>query len=293
MLVWINGTIRQPDEAHVSIFDRGFLYGDAVYELVRFFDGVGIGMDLHVERLARSLELTRIAGFDPEEYGSICDALLEALGDDNATVYLQVTRGKQVPRSHAPEVDPKPTVVAIATRAEPLSALTDVIATEVALVPDERRLNCQIKATSLLENVLATMKANDVGASEPILHLDGLLTEGGSSNIFVVQSGTLRTPALDAPRPILAGVMRTLCIEAAEAAGVSVLEGDTPAKALQEADEAFITSSRRLLAPIRAVDGMPTPSVCPGPVTLRIHEQMRRILEEQVARAGSSSVPPT
>jgi D-alanine transaminase len=288
MLVWINGEITSPKDAKVSVFDRGFLYGDAVYELVRFFDGVGIGMDLHVMRLSRSLELTGIDGFDAHDFPSICDELLTELGDSNATVYLQVTRGVQIPRQHAPDPAQRPTVVAIVAHADPLDGIDHPESTPVAIVPDDRRRSCNIKATSLLENVLATIKASECGATEPLLHIDGVLTEGGSSNVFVVKDGAIWTPSLDTPRLILAGVMRALVIEAAEGAGISVTEGTTTVEALRNAEEAFLTSSRRLLAAITSIDGDPLQPEEPGPVTLQVFAEMRGRLEAQVAAAVSS-----
>jgi D-alanine transaminase len=288
MLVWINGTITSPENAKVSVFDRGFLYGDAVYELVRFFDGVGIGMDSHIVRLARSLELTGIDGFDASDYQVICDEMLAALGDTNATVYLQVTRGAQIPRQHAPDPEQRPTVVAIAAHADPLSEIDTPESIAIALVPDDRRRSCHIKSTSLLENVLATIKASEIGATEPLLHVNGLLTEGGSSNVFVVKDGSISTPSLDTPRPILAGVMRALVIKTAGEAGIPLIEGTTSVDSLRNAEEAFLTSSRRLMSAITSIDGVPLQSGEPGPVTLRVFAEMCGRLETQIAAEVSA-----
>ena len=283
MLVWVNGTITPPEDAKISVFDRGFLYGDGVYELVRFFDGYGIGMDLHIQRLKRSLELTGIGGFSASEYPAICRSLLDALPTNNATVYLQVTRGVQLPRRHAPTANQPPTVIAIADKADPLDAIREPESTPVAILPDDRRQRCDIKAISLLENVLATIKAAECGATEPVLQVDGLLTEGGSSNVFVVKNDAISTPALETPRPILAGVMRTLVLEAAEKIGIPITQGATSVKDLRAADEAFLTSSRRLLASITSIDGDSLRSGDPGPVTLRVFAEMRQRLEREIA----------
>ena len=285
MLVWLNGTISRPEDAKISVFDRGFLYGDGVYELVRFFNGVGIGMDLHIQRLKRSLIDTGILGFDATTYETICSELLDALGTSDATVYLQVTRGVQYPRAHCPDPKLPPTVVAIAQAQEPLTAVNEPTSTEVILVPDTRRDSCNIKATSLLENVLATMRADAQGATEAVFQLNGLLTEGGSSNVFVVRGNALLTPALTSPRPILAGVMRHLIIQIATEAGIEVTEGDTTIEDLTGAHEAFITSSRRLLSPISSIDGIPLGNETPGPVTLRIFTAMRQHLEDQITQS--------
>ena len=279
ILTWIDGSIHEPDDARVSVFDRGFLYGDAVYELVRFFDDVGMGMDLHIERLRRSLDRTGITGFDPGTYPSICRTLMDALETSDACIYLQVSRGVQVPRRHAPDGTLSPTVVAIGSTSAPLSELEEPIQVPIIVLPDLRRRSCDIKATSLIENVMATIQAVDADAAEPILHEDGLLTEGGSSNVFVVRNGTLLTPALGDPRPILEGVTRRFVVEAAVNLGIEVMEGDVPVDALREADEAFVTSSRRLLGTITSVDGRQIGDGRPGAVTMQVFEEVRRIIQ--------------
>jgi D-alanine transaminase len=278
ILTWINGTIHEPEDARVSVFDRGFLYGDAVYELVRFFDGVGMGMDLHVDRLERSLAAAGIEGFDAGDYRVICRELLEALGTGDACIYLQVSRGVQIPRQHLPRPETPPTVIAIGSTSASLAEVTGPEPTRVVVLPDLRRHTCDIKATSLIENVMATMEASGSGANEPILQLDGLLTEGASSNIFVVSEGRLMTPDLHQPRPILAGVIRALTLEAARTLGLAPVEGSVPVSALRNADEAFVTSSRRLLGAITEVDGRLVGSGQPGPVTMSLFSEVHRML---------------
>ncbi len=274
MLVWINGTISPPEEARISVFDRGFMYGDAVYELVRFFGGEGFGLDLHVERLRSNLARTGIGGFDADLYPAIAEELLDGLGDGDATVYLQVTRGVQMPRRHLPADDLTPTVVAVASLAKSLEDLERPAGVTVAIHPDLRRVHCDVKATSLLENVLATMSASESGAQEPILEVGGQLTEGASSSIFLVDRGSLRTPRLDEPRPILPGISRRLVVEVAEELGIECREEAVTAQELREAGEAFLTSSSRVLAPVTRVDGTEIGSGTAGEVTLRIHRAL-------------------
>ena len=274
MLVWTNGTISPPEEARISVFDRGFMYGDAVYELVRFFGGEGFGLDLHVERLRSNLARTGIEGFDPDRYPRIAGELLEGLGSGDATVYLQVTRGVQMPRRHLPANDLTPTVVAVASVAKSLEDLERPAGVAVSIHPDLRRVHCDVKATSLLENVLATMSANESGAQEPILEVGGQLTEGASSSIFLVDRGSLRTPRLDEPRPILPGISRRLVVEVAEELGIECREEAVTARELREAGEAFLTSRSRVLAPVTRVDGAEIGSGIAGEVTLRIHRAL-------------------
>ena len=288
MLVWINGTISQPEDARISVFDRGFMYGDSVYEAVRFFDGVGVGMDQHVQRLRRSLAYTKITGFKPDDYRIICRSLMESLQTEDAMVYLQVTRGVQIPRRHCPDSNLTPSVIAVGSPAASLESMTQPMQISVTVEPDLRRMHCDVKATNLLENVLATMAAEQMQAQEPILQLDGVLTEGSSSNIFVVQGTTVRTPQLNHPRPILPGINRQLALDAAQALGLRIEETSISAKELRDADEAFITSSSRVLASIQAVDGRSIRSGSIGAVTLQIHDELVRRI-----RAGSSITPQT
>lgn len=283
MLVSINGKISSPEEARISVFDRGFMYGDSVYEVIRFFGGIGVGFDQHVRRLRRSLEYTGIPGFDPDACRSICHSLMDALRTKDAMIYLQITRGVQIPRQHCPAADLEPTVVAIGSPSGSLESISQLMGVAVTVEPDLRRVHCDIKATTLLENVLATMAADRQGAEEPILQIDGLLTEGSSSNIFVVEGQAVCTPQLEHPRPILPGISRELALEAARGLGFEVREAPVTVEQLRNAQEAFITSSSRVLASITAVDGKPIRSGTGGAVTLQIHEELVRRL-----RADSS-----
>lgn len=287
-LAWINGQIFKPEEAKVSIFDRGFLYGDGVYELARFFNGVGVGMEQHVSRLSRSLAAARIDGFDPNEYISICDTLMDALQCKDACVYIQVTRGVEVPRRHAPMAGTPPTVVAIGSPSASIGEITEPEIASIAILPDLRRHRCDIKAISLIDNVMETITASEYGAAEPLLHVDGILTEGASSNVFIVEGDHLLTPGLKEPRPILEGVMRHLVIDAAQALGIDVIQGRIGVDRLQGAPEAFITSSRRLVGAITSIDGKPFGSGAPGADTMRIFKQVRKHIEEMVHASQAS-----
>ena len=274
MLVWINGTISLPQDARISVFDRGFMYGDSVYEGIRFFSGKGVGFDQHIERLRRSLAYTRITGFEPDDCKGICRALMDELGTEDSMFYLQITRGVQIPRKHCPAAELTPTVVAIGSPAGSLESMSEPMQVSVSVEPDLRRMRCDIKATNLLENVLATMAADRMGADEPVFELDGMLTEGSSSNVFVVDGGTLRTPQLEEPRRILPGINRELALQAARTLGLQVEEGSVTVEQLLNAEEAFITSSSRVLAAITAVNGKPIRSKTTGPVTLQIHQEL-------------------
>ncbi len=287
MLVWINGQISPPADAKISIFDRGFLYGDAVYELIRFFQGYGVEMDRHRSRFERSLRKIGIKGFNPDDMDEICRALLEELGTGDATIYLQVTRGVQIPRAHAPTEDLKPNVIAIATEASPLDRDAGPSTVRTIILPDERRVRCDVKATNLLVNVMGTIDAARAGADEPIYVHEGMITETASANLFIVEGDHVFTPPLGGPRSILPGVMRAQTLEIASELGFPWIEERISQERLSAASEAFITSSKRLVSAITEIDGHSMDSEVPGPVTLAIHEKMLARIEGAIAELST------
>lgn len=274
-IAWINDALVPIERAQVSVLDRGFLFGDGVYELVRYFDGVGVGMELHERRLARSLDLARIGGFDASRLPAIGDALLGANDLRDATVYLQVTRGAAPSRAHVPPPSIRPTVFALAAAAPPLSALDGPEPVRAILLPDDRWRRCEIKTISLMGNVLAAMDANEQGADEAILHRDGLVSEGGSTNVFAWSRGRLITPAAGAWPAILRGVSRDQLIDAARDDGIEVEQRPLPVDELRRADEIFITSSRRLLSAVVELDGNPVGPGVPGAAATRMFDLLR------------------
>ncbi len=190
MRVWLNGEIMEETEARVSPFDRGFLYGDGVYEGIRFFNRVGVGMDLHVERLRKSLDAAKITGFDADDLRGICGALLDDAGSGDAMIYAQITRGVQFPRFHLPPEEITPTVFAYATVAPALEELGEPVKRVCITVEDQRWKRCEIKCISLMANVLAIIEADLQGADEPIFQRQGMIGEGAMTNVFIVIGGT-------------------------------------------------------------------------------------------------------
>lgn len=298
MLIWLNGTLLPASEARVSVLDRGFLFGDGVYEVIRCFNGVGLQMDDHVARLARSLRASRIEGFEPQAVPGICSALLDANGLSDAGIYLQVTRGAAPVRNHLPPRGLTPTVMAMAT---PLPSLEDFTAPEpirAILLEDIRWLRCDIKSIALMGNVLQVMDAADHRAEEAILHRGGQVAEGASTNVFALLDGALVTPPLTTQPPILHGVTRLLALAATEVLGLELAQRQLGIAELREADELLVTSSRRIVAPIVQLDGEAVGSGSPGPVCIRLFEAMRRAIARQcrvrlsgIEPAGASSAP--
>ncbi|MFZ4723715.1 MAG: aminotransferase class IV [Phycisphaerales bacterium] len=285
MHVWLNGRVVPLEQAHISPFDRGFLFGDGVYELVRFFDGVGMAMGAHLARLERSLRLVSIEGFSATDAERAMHAALEAEGLRDGAVYLQVTRGAPIVRSHVPPTGLQPTVFAYATPTGPIDALSAPSPIAVSIRPDERWRHCEIKSVSLMGSVLPMLDAAAQGAEEAILVRDGLLSEGGSSNVLVVKAGTLVTPPLDDEPAILHGTVRTLALDAARRAGLRVTERRVLERELHEADELIIASSRRILAGVTRVDGKAFGSGSPGPVAHRLLETIREDMRASIAAA--------
>lgn len=271
-LVHLNGQIVPIGEARVGILDRGFLFGDGVYELIRFFDRVGVGMDLHVRRLESSLRLSRITGFEAHTLPAICDEVLAANDLHDASVYVQITRGSAPLRAHIPPAGLRPTVMAIASPSPGVESLVAPDRIRAVLLPDERWLRCEIKTISLMGNVLAAMAAADRGADEAILHRDGILSEGGSTNVFLCLRGTLVTPAITDRPPILHGVSRAQVIDAARGEGVPVEERRVSVDELAAAEEIMVTSSRRLLSSVVELDGRPLRG---GSMAQRLFDLMR------------------
>jgi D-alanine transaminase len=257
--VWLNGQLVRAHEASVSVFDRGFLFGDGVYELVRFFGGRPVGMDLHVARLERSLELARIHGFDAHSFPSICDSLMRDAGLADASVYLQVTRGAAPTRTHLPPAGLTPTVFAYAMPCAGMDELGTLHRCAAGLVPDRRWDMCEIKTVALMGNILGMLDAHARGGEEAIFHRNGLVSEGGSTNVFIVKDGCVVTPPVESDPPMLHGVMRARLIEACVDAGIRCTVRPIPIDELRSADEVLLTASKRMLSSVESLDGATVP----------------------------------
>jgi D-alanine transaminase len=282
--VWLNGQLVEESRATVSVYDRGFLFGDGIYELVRFVRTAeghaagrryGIGLDLHVERLRRSLRLARISGFSADDLPSICDRVLDANGLDDAAVYLQITRGAGPSRSHVPQGPLKPTIFAAATACEPLERMREPSVVRAITLEDLRWRLCQIKTISLMGNILALLEADGHGGTEAILHRDGLVSEGAYTNVMVVRGMTLATPPVDDDPPILHGVTRADALRLAAHAGLRAEVRPIALGELADADEILITSSRRLISAVGSLDGRAVGDGTAGPAARALFQAMR------------------
>src|SRR5690606_14066375 len=255
--------------AKISVLDRGFIFGDGIYEVVPVSDGKPFRMTAHLDRLDRSLKALRIA--QPMDRAAWLD-LIGQLASRSATptciVYLQVTRGVYK-RDHAfPAQAVPPTVFGMATVFNPPSAAQREQGISLIGIPDERWLHCEIKSVSLLGNVLARQQAVEAGADEVAQFRDGFLTEGSSSNIWVVSNGKLLAPPKN--NLILEGIRYGLMGELAEEAGIPFEARRITEDEMAAADELLVTSATKEVLPATSYNGKPVGSGKPGPVYARI-----------------------
>ncbi|HWV57009.1 MAG TPA: D-amino acid aminotransferase [Longimicrobiales bacterium] len=275
MLVYLNGKYVPHEDARISVDDRGFLFADGVYEVVRVYRGRLFRMGDHVERMRRGLDALRI-GFDGVDgLGTIAERLLAENGLDEATVYIQVTRGAS-PRAHAfPTPTPAPTVY-VATR--PFGGYPPEYAEQgvtTITVPDTRWSRCDVKSVALLPNVLANQQAKEAGAFEALFVRDGVVIEGSLSNLLGVIDGTVVTyPACNY---ILPGITRAVTLELARALGIPVREGPIRLEELHRVEELFLSGTTTEVMPIARVDGRLIGDGRPGPITRRLREAFREL----------------
>lgn len=267
-LVYLGGTIVPRRSAAVSIDDRGFLFGDAVYEVLRVVRGRFIEAERHLRRLARSLHEVSIPDPGLDLLAVSADLLRRnGLGNAEATVYAQVSRGAAM-RQHAfPPPGTAPTVLVTVSAFSPRSELLANGATAITL-PDLRWSRCDIKSVNLLPNVLAAQRAAEAGAFEAILLRDGVVTEATRSNVLVVAGGVVRTHPTGPF--ILPGVTREVVLELAGEAGVAVREGAVGSDDLYAADEVFLTGTTADVMPVVTIDGRPVGAGRPGPMARRL-----------------------
>lgn len=277
-VVYVNGRYRSYGEAAVHVEDRGFQFGDAVYEVCQVRHGHIIDEARHLARLARSLrELSMPAPMGDRALGRVIRETIKRNRVDNGMVYVQVSRGV-APRDFTfPASDTSPTLVCLA-RSIPLSRQQAQAETGIKVItqPDLRWGRCDIKTVMLLPACLAKEAAREAGAKEAwLLDAQGYVTEGASSNAWIVGGdGVLVTRQID--RAILAGVTRATLLEAIARAGLEVVERRfTPAEA-RTAREAFVTAATNTVMPVVAIDGIAIGDGRPGPVV----RQLRKIFQE-------------
>ncbi|MFW2439394.1 MAG: D-amino acid aminotransferase [Arenicellales bacterium] len=260
--VYINGKYLPAAEASISIFDRGFIFGDGVYEVIPVYGGRLFRLQQHLDRLRYSLGEIRLpAPLSDMEITLIFERLLNGRSDD-ASVYLQITRGS-APRNHAFPDKMIPTVLAYAQDLVYPDQAHREAGVRAVSFPDQRWERCDIKSVSLLANVLARQYAHEHNAAEAVLFRDGKLTEGAASTLFVVHNGQLLTTA--SGHSILPGITRELVLELACNHGLHCQQTDILEQQVKQADELWLSSSTKEILPIVELDGKPVGDGKPGP----------------------------
>ncbi|MGZ8162526.1 MAG: D-amino acid aminotransferase [Methylobacter sp.] len=265
--VYLNGLYQPLNEAKVSVMDRGFLFGDGVYEVIPSYSGHLFHFQEHMERLENSLNSIRLVNpHSREQWLEILTSLLDFSLDQY--IYLQITRGVAPKRDHAFPENPVPTVFAMCSNIVPLDG-KDAGVKAISL-DDSRWELCNVKATTLLANILLRQEAVEKGCAEAILVKDGYVTEGAASNIFAVIDGILITPPKGSG--ILPGITRDVILEIARKNNVPHSEDIISLEALKTASEIWITSSTREIIPVVELDSKKVSDGKPGPVFRTMNE---------------------
>lgn len=277
MLVYLNGRFLDRDSAHLSVDDRGFVFGDGVYEVWRSVAGRLFEFDRHFRRLERGLRELRIAAPDDatsDRIREIGDRLLREnqLLDGEATLYLQITRGA-APRTHAfPPAGTPATMYAAVKKFVPPEELR-AAGVKAITVPDLRWLRCDIKTVQLLPNVLANEQAHAAGAFDAIFIRDDVVTESTHASVFGVIDGMLCThPATNL---VLPGITREVVLEIARELEIPTREEAIPARDIPRLEELFLSGTTTDVTPVVRLDGVTVGGGRPGPITARISTALR------------------
>lgn len=265
-IAYVNGSHMALKEARIPVLDRGFLFGDSVYEVIPVYAGRCYRLMRHIERLQNSM--TGIGLPNPHSaitWTTLIEDLVARNGGGDISVYLQVTRGVQPRRDHRLPESPRPNVVAFCqTRTIPDPALFEDGITAITMA-DTRWQYCSIKSTALLANVLLADNARAQGAAEALLTRDGQVLEGSSSNVFVVLEGCITTPTLR--DTILPGITRGAILELAHQHNLAHAAVETlSTQQVAAAEEIWITSSTREIYPVTQLDGTMVGTGRPGPI---------------------------
>ncbi len=264
--VYLNGRFLPLAEAGISPLDRGFLYGDGVYEVIPVYSRQAFRLDQHLARLQATLDGVRLGNpLDVDGWQAVVGELVASAPWDDQSIYLQVTRGADDKRDHAfPPAGVRPTAFAFASPLVTTPAAVRATGVAAITVPDLRWARCDLKVISLLANVLARQQAVDQGCAEAILIRDGVMKEGAASNIFLVSDGILLAPPKS--RLMLPGITYDVVLELADAHGLPVKIGEIAETELRRADEVWMTSSTKEILAITTLDGQPVGTGSPGPL---------------------------
>ena len=275
-MVYLNGNFIEKDKAFVSVMDRGFLFGDGVYEVFPAYNRKIIGLDSHLNRLQDGLDAISIK--NPHTKNEWKDLINKIISFDsnnrNQAIYLQISRGSDKNRKHT-YGELEPTVYIQSSAINPREKNTLLNGLSAITREDIRWLKSNTKATSLLANILYAQEAKNNDAEETILYRDGIVTEASSSNVFIVKSNCIYTHP-KGPN-ILPGITREKVIECAKVNNITVNESSFTKEQLMDADEVWISSSTREIIPITIIDGIQISDGFAGPIWSDVYDQYQSL----------------
>ena len=259
-IAFLDGDYMPIEQAKISPLDRGFLFGDGIYEVVPSYAGKMVGFAPHIARMKSGLEAIGIQlNWSTEDWAELCNRLIAENGAGNLGLYLHVSRGTDTKRFHAFPENIAPTVFAFSFEIAPapIADKSSVKAKKASTARDLRWERCQIKSTALLGNVLHFQQGYEQGSDETLLfNADNQLTEASACNVFIVKDGVVITPLLDNQK--LPGITRQIILDVLRKdAQIAVEERIVSMDEVANADEVWITSSSKEIAPITEIDGKP------------------------------------
>lgn len=280
--VYLNGEFLPKGEAKISVLDRGFLFGDGVYEVIPVYGGKPLRLAEHLERLNNSLQgISMVNPYSDQAWAELIDETIERNDGSEQSIYLQITRGAPEKRDHAFDESVDKTVFLMSSPILPLPSADQVGGASAVTLEDIRWQLCHLKTVALLGNVLLKQEAINRGYDECVLIRNGNATECSASNLFMVKNGILSTPPKS--NQLLPGITRDLVVEVAKADGVSVEERDIAEAELADADELWFTSSTKAIVPITHLNGNAIGNGQPGEMWQRVRacycnyiEQLKR-----------------
>ncbi len=285
-LAWIDGTICDINEAKVPIEDRGYLFGDGVYDVVKIYNGRPFYLQAHLERLQRSANAIEIEiPYALPEIEKSIESLMKQSNCTDGYLYMQVTRGS-APRGHLFPLGNSPTMIMYVRSYEGSLHSEQIESADCITLPDERWLNCYIKSINLLPNVYALQKAYEAGAAEAILYRsDGTVTEGTHTNVFAVIDGTVRTHPQS--KLILTGITRNIVLDLLSQLEVPVLEKAFSVDDLKHASEVWTTSTGLEIMPVSRIDGRAVKEFSTGPICKSLIDEFRKKVQAECYAGGS------
>jgi D-alanine transaminase len=268
-IVYLNGEFMPLEEARIPVLDRGFIFGDGVYEVIPVYSGHPFRLPEHLVRFERSHEAIRITNpLTAAEWTGLVQELITRNAGGDQSIYLQVTRGV-AKRDHAFPKGVKPTIFGMSSPLSTPAAELVASGAHAITAVDYRWLKCDVKSTSLLGNCLLRQSAADADALEVVMFRDGLLTEGSSSNVFIVRNGVLLAPQKN--NLVLPGITYDVVIELAQANGLPLEVRAISEEEVRSADEIWITSSTKEVLAVTSLDEKAVGGGKPGAVFHRMH----------------------